>query len=93
MTTVRCPDCAEELPVPAGTRSGDVIDCPNCAGHSFRLREEAESWTATIAHTVSCPNCEQVLLLAETAKAGDGIECCGQRYRLTFEYGAFALEA
>jgi len=34
-----------------------------------------------------------VLVLAETAKAGDRIECCGQNYRLTFEYGAFALEA
>ncbi len=92
MTTGRCPDCAEELPVPEGARSGDVIDCPNCAGHALRLREAAGRWTATIAHTVSCPNCEQVLVLADTAKAGDRIECCGQRYRLTFEYGAFALE-
>jgi hypothetical protein len=29
---------------------------------------------------VSCP------------QAGDAIDCCGRRYRLTFEYGAFAAE-
>jgi len=34
-----------------------------------------------------------VITLREGAKAGDVIECCGRRYRLTFEYGAFAAEA
>jgi len=33
-----------------------------------------------------------VLTLPEDTKAGDVIECCGRRYRLTFEYGAFAAE-
>jgi len=28
----------------------------------------------------------------EDVKAGDTIDCCGRRYRLTFEYGAFAAE-
>lgn len=45
-----------------------------------------------MAHKVSCPNCAHVMTLDESAKAGDVVECCGQRYRLTFEYGAFAAE-
>ena len=43
-------------------------------------------------YKVSCPGCGQLLTLSEDAKAGDLVECCGQRYRLTFEYGAFAAE-
>ncbi len=47
---------------------------------------------ASIAHTVSCPDCDRDIVLPETAKAGDLVECCGRRYRLTFEFGAFAAE-
>jgi len=56
------------------------------------LREERGEWRATIAHKISCPNCDQVITLDESAEAGDIVECCGRRYRLTFEYGAFAAE-
>jgi hypothetical protein len=41
---------------------------------------------------VSCPHCDEVVTLAEEAKPGDTIECCGRRYRLSYEYGAFAAE-
>jgi len=56
------------------------------------LREERGESRATIAHKISCPNCDQVITLDESAEAGDIVECCGRRYRLTFEYGAFAAE-
>jgi hypothetical protein len=56
------------------------------------LREECSRWSAVIAHRVSCPNCDHVVTLDESIKAGDVVECCGRRYRLTFEYGAFAPE-
>ena len=56
------------------------------------MREEGGRWVATLAHWVSCPGCGQLLTLSEDAKAGDLVECCGQRYRLTFEFGAFAAE-
>lgn len=56
------------------------------------MRAEAGRWTVTIAHRVSCPDCGAVITLPEGAKAGDAIECCGRRYGLTFEYGAFAAE-
>ena len=47
---------------------------------------------ATLAHRVSCPDCEELLTLPAGTTAGDLIDCCGRRYRLTFEYGAFAAE-
>jgi hypothetical protein len=56
------------------------------------LREERCRWGAAITQKVSCPNCDHVITLDESAKAGDFITCCGRRYRLTFEYGAFAAE-
>jgi endogenous inhibitor of DNA gyrase (YacG/DUF329 family) len=90
---VRCPDCGEPLALPARTRSGDLLDCPNCAGHALRVTEEEGLWSATLAYRVSCPDCEQTVTLPEEVKAGDLIECCGRRYRLTFEYGAYAAEA
>jgi hypothetical protein len=48
---------------------------------------------ATLAHRVSCPECDELVTLPDDARAGNEIECCGRRYRLTFEYGAFAAEA
>lgn len=89
---IRCPDCGEVLAVPPDAQPGDVLDCPNCAGHAVRLTREDGRWAAKLAHRVSCPVCEKVLTLSEDAKAGGSIECCGHRYRLTFEYGAFAAE-
>jgi len=32
------------------------------------------------------------MTLPDDVKPGDTIRCCGRRYRLTFEYGAFAAE-
>ncbi|HVQ76200.1 MAG TPA: hypothetical protein VMT79_11765 [Candidatus Binatia bacterium] len=92
MRIVRCPDCGAEVPLTKGITSGDLVDCPNCAGHALRVRREGGRWVASLAHRVSCPACDQQVTLAAGACAGDVIECCGARYRLTFEYGAFAAE-
>jgi hypothetical protein len=92
MSQVRCPDCGADVSVPAGTRPGDLVDCPNCAGHALRVKATATGWTASLAHRVSCPACETVIPLPDDARAGDTLEHCGRRYRLTWEYGAFAAE-
>lgn len=92
MATVRCPDCGSHVPVPAGVRAGDVIDCPGCAGHGLRLEWRGNSWTAALAYRVSCPRCEELITLPADANPADVVECCGKPYRLTFEYGAFAAE-
>ena len=54
------------------------------------MRAEGDGWIASIAYRVSCPDCGRVITLPEGVHAGDTIECDGRRYRLTFEYGAFA---
>ena len=92
MMVVRCPDCGDVVDLPPRSRSGDLVVCPNCAGHVLRIREDGGQWVATLAHRVSCPACEAQMTLPEDAKARDVIGCCGRRYRLTFEYGAFAAE-
>jgi hypothetical protein len=92
MQHVRCPDCGEALAVPLDAQPGDLLECPNCAGHAIRLTKNDGHWGAKLAHRVSCPTCVKILTLPDEAKAGDVVECCGRRYRLTFEWGAFAAE-
>jgi len=92
MPVVRCPDCDAMIELPAGVRSGDFIECPDCAGHALRVRGEGDAWVATLAHRVSCPDCDEVITLPELTRPGDTVSCCGQTYRLTFEFGAFAAE-
>lgn len=92
MPAVRCTDCGALIELPPGVRSGDLVECPNCAGHALRVRLDDGHWSATLAHRVSCPDCEQVITLPEDAKPGDSVSCCGRRYRLSYEYGAFAAE-
>ena len=92
MPAVRCPDCAALIDLPVGVRSGDLVECPNCAGRALRVREDSGRWSADLAYRVSCPDCDQVITLPEDVKAGDTVSCCGQMYTLTFEFGAFAAE-
>lgn len=89
---VQCPDCGALISVPVGANSGDLIECPNCAGHALRILKAAGRWSATLAHRVSCPNCDEVMILPEGTMPGDSVSCCGRTYRLTFEFGAFAAE-
>jgi len=92
MPPVCCPDCGASVELPPGVRSGDLVECPNCAGHALRVREERGRWSATLAYRVSCPDCDEVMTLPENAKVGDTVSCCGRTYGLTFEFGAFAAE-
>ena len=92
VSVVRCPDCDAVINLPPGARSGDLIECPNCAGHDLRVRGDEGHWAATLAHRVSCPKCNESIALPEDVKPGDVVSCCGRSYRLSFEYGAFAAE-
>jgi hypothetical protein len=92
MPCVHCPDCDAVVQLPAGVRSGDLVECPNCAGHALRVHLEGDRWAASLAHRVSCPDCDEVITLPQDARAGDTVSCCGRTYRLSFAYGAFAAE-
>lgn len=92
MPRATCPDCGAVIGLPADVWSGDLVECPNCAGHALRLREDGRRWFATLAYRVSCPACEEVVTLPADVKPGDTVRCCGRTYRLTFEYGAYAAE-
>lgn len=92
MPCVQCPDCEAVVQLPAGVRSGDLVECPHCAGHALRVRLEGDRWAASLAHRVSCPDCDEVITLPQDARAGDTVSCCGRTYRLSFAYGAFAAE-
>ena len=89
---MQCPDCGEALDLPAGVEAGDLIECPNCAGHALRVRKDGAHWSATLAHQVSCPTCDEIVTLPEDVKPGDTVRCCDRTYRLTFAYGAYAAE-
>jgi uncharacterized paraquat-inducible protein A len=92
MRLVRCPDCGALIELPEHTRSGDLVECPNCAGHALRVHEDTGRWSATLAHRVSCPACDAVVTLPDDVKPADTVRCCGRTYRLMFEYGAYAAE-
>lgn len=92
MPAVRCPDCGALVELANDIRTGDLVECPNCAGHALRVRREGDRWAASLAHRVSCPDCDEVITLPEDATAGDTVSCCGRTYRLSFAYGAFAAE-
>lgn len=92
MPVVHCPDCGAVIELPPGVRSGDLVECPFCAGHALRVHEAGGGWSATLAHRVSCPDCDEIITLPEDAKPGDTVACCGRNHRLTLEYGAFAAE-
>ena len=87
-----CPDCGAAVDLPKGLKSGDLVECPTCAGSALRIREEDGAWVASMAYRVSCPACDVQITLPECTRAGDTVECCGRRYQLTFAYGAFAAE-
>jgi len=66
MPTVCRPDCGAVIELSPEVRPGDLVECPNCAGHDLRVREENGRWSATLAYRVSCPDCDEVLTLPES---------------------------
>jgi hypothetical protein len=92
MPRVCCPDCGTLVELANDVRTGDLVECPNCAGHALRVRREGDRWVASLAQRVSCPDCDEVITLPEDVKAGDAVACCGRAYRLSFAYGVFAAE-
>ena len=73
-------------------KDGGLFDCANCAGVKFRLRGAGAGATLGLVQMVSLPGCGERIPVDDDAAAGTLIRCDGALYRLTREFGAFALE-
>ncbi len=76
----------------SGLKEGDRFDCANCAGLTLELVRREGKLSLRQVHRVSCPLCSQMLEVPEYARAGDTMTHCSRAFRLTYEFGAYALE-
>ena len=91
MNEVVCPGCGEKTSI-EGLRVGDRIECPNCANLTLRVKKRGEEHCLEEIHKVSCPTCDCIMEVPENAAPEDIMNCCGQGFRLTYEFGAYALK-
>ena len=49
-------------------------------------------WTVSEVKKASCAVGGEIVLLLDDVQPGDIIECHGVKQRVTYEYGAYALE-
>jgi len=56
------------------------------------VSEQEGTWSAVVLKTASCVVVDEVIILPPDIQPGDIIECHGIRQRVTYEYGAHALE-
>jgi hypothetical protein len=73
-------------------KEGDRVLCDVCAGSAFRLVKQEDQWALEPTPAASCPVCDEVIELDSGVQPGEIVEHCGQAFRLSFEYGAWALE-
>jgi hypothetical protein len=92
--TASCNGCGQEIAIPDGIKRGDIFecDCPNCAGLSLRASEKDGIWSVTPVKTASCAIGEETIILPDEVRPGNIIECHGVKQRVTYAYGAYALE-
>ena len=90
MSELLCPGCGEKLSR-NGLRIGDRIDCSNCANLTLRLKGKDGNYFLKEIPKVSCPSCDRVMEVPEGLGAREAMECCGEKYVLTYEFGAYAL--
>ncbi len=91
MLAVICPGCGEKVNI-SSLKEGDRLECANCAGLTLELGQREGKFSLRQIHRVSCPLCSQMLEVPEYARAGDTMTCCGRTFRLTYEFGTYALE-
>ncbi len=80
------------IPVPAEVMPGDMIDCEYCAGIKLRLAIDGGKEVLRLVQMVTCPACGERFPFDDDTPAGTVVELCGEAFRLTKEFGAFALE-
>ncbi|MCZ7624575.1 MAG: hypothetical protein M5R38_00910 [Candidatus Methylomirabilis sp.] len=56
------------------------------------MSEHRGKWSAVVLKTASCAVGDELLVLPDDVQPGDTIECHGITQRVTYAYGAYALE-
>lgn len=56
------------------------------------MSEHGDNWSAVVLKVASCVVGDEVIFLPDDVKSGDIVECHGTKQRVTYEYGAYALE-
>ena len=56
------------------------------------MSEQGGKWSALVLQTASCAIGDELVVLPDDVQPGDLIECHGTQQRVTYEYGAYALE-
>ena len=88
-----CPGCGEMKALDPEAKEGDRLLCDVCAGSAFRLIRKENQWAMEAIPTASCPVCGEVLELDADVQPGNMVKHCGKVFRMSFEYGAWALES
>lgn len=88
---VLCPGCGEKIAL-LGLKVGDRMDCSNCANLTLRLKKKNGNYFFEEIPKVSCPTCERIIEVPDDRGPGDILTCCGERFALTYEFGAYALK-
>ncbi len=91
MAELLCPGCGEKVSL-EGLKVGDRIDCPNCANLTLKLKEDNGRYILVEIPKVSCPSCDRLMEVPEELGTGDSLTCCGEKFTLTYGFGAYALE-
>ncbi|MGH7820906.1 MAG: hypothetical protein ACREQ9_14155 [Candidatus Binatia bacterium] len=91
MTAVACPGCGSAIDEAALVR-GSRIECPLCAGLVLEVVEKGRGLDVREVHFASCPVCDARIEVPRDAAAGATMGHCGRTFRLTLEFGAYALE-
>ncbi len=89
---VQCGGCGQEIALPFGTRSGDLMECAHCAGLSLQVSEHGGAWSAEVLKTASCAVGEETVVLPDDIEPGEVIECHGALQRVSHAFGSYALE-
>ncbi len=56
------------------------------------MSEKDGVWSVTEVKKASCAVGEEIVILPDDVQPGDIIECHGVKQRVTYEFGAYALE-
>ncbi|MCZ6480419.1 MAG: hypothetical protein O6929_08465 [candidate division NC10 bacterium] len=56
------------------------------------MSEKDGVWAVTEVKKASCAVDEEIVILPDDVQPGDIIECHGVKQRVTYEFGAYALE-